>query len=108
MGRLITVLCPSGVRSKGLEMGGEWWDIPNVHTLTVDAKLRVRIPDAKPGQVFAYENRGDGSFTLTEVKVTRKERFPPGSLLKYFTPEKNAEEAALLAGCSLQVEKGRE
>lgn len=36
-------------------------------TLTVDAQKRVRIPDAKPRQVFAYENAG-GVVTLTPVE----------------------------------------
>jgi len=36
-------------------------------TLKADDRKRVQIPDAKPGQVFAYENRGNGSFVLTEV-----------------------------------------
>ncbi len=31
--------------------------------------------------------------------------FPPGSLLKYFTREKNAEELALLAGCVTEPEE---
>ena len=67
--------------------------------ITVDDRKRVRIPDAKPGQVFAYANNGDGSFTLTQVQAEAKERFPRGSLLKYFTPEKDKEEAQILAGC---------
>lgn len=52
-------------------------------TLKADNKRRVAIPDIKPGQVFAFENHGDGSFTLTVVKAERKEPFPPGSLTKY-------------------------
>ena len=67
--------------------------------ITVDDRKRVRIPDAKPGQVFAYANNGDGSFTLTQVQAEAKERFPRGSLLKYFTPEKDKEEAQIFAGC---------
>ena len=70
--------------------------------ITVDDRKRVRIPDAKPGQVFAYANNGDGSFTLTQVQAEAKERFPRGSLLKYFTPEKSKEELAILSGCTLQ------
>ena len=68
-------------------------------TLTADKYKRVRIPDAKPRQVFAYANNGDGSFTLTVVKAERKQAFPRGSLLKYFTPERNKEELERLAGC---------
>jgi hypothetical protein len=59
--------------------------------------------DAKPHQVFAYANNGDGSITLTEVKAERKARFPRGSLLKYFTGEagreRNERETAIASGC---------
>ena len=68
-------------------------------TLTVDAQKRVRIPDAKPRHVFAYENHGDGIITLTAVRAQSKERFSRGSLLKYFTPDKDKEEALLFSGC---------
>ena len=36
-------------------------------TLTADSAKRVRIPDAKPHQVYAYECT-DGRVTLTPVK----------------------------------------
>ena len=71
-----------------------------MHTVTTDKYKRVRLPDAKPQQVFAYANTGDGSITLTPVKVEKKERFPRGSPLKYFTPERNKEELERLSGCS--------
>lgn len=35
--------------------------------LTVDDRQRVRLPHAKPGQVFAYEPDSDGSITLVPV-----------------------------------------
>jgi hypothetical protein len=41
-------------------------------TLRAHKCKRVRIPDAKPQQVFIYANNGDGSFTLTIVKAERK------------------------------------
>ena len=72
-------------------------------TLTADDQKRVRIPDAKPRQVFACENHGDGRFTLTLVKAQVQERFPPGRLKKYVTPQSDKEMLALLKGCSLQV-----
>ena len=72
-------------------------------TVKVDAHKRIRIADLKPGQVLAYTANGDDSFTLTLVKAEAKVAFPPGSLVKYFTREKNREELALLAGCSLEV-----
>lgn len=74
-----------------------------MQTLKADAKKRVCIPDAKPHQVFAYTNSGDGSFTLTVVKAERKPAFPRGSLLKYFSGElgrkRDAEETAIASGC---------
>ena len=80
------------------------WEFTTVKTLTVDDQKRIRIPDAKPRQVFAYSNNGDGTLTLTLVKAEAREPFPRGSLLKYFTPEKNREELALLSGCTLEHE----
>jgi hypothetical protein len=74
-----------------------------MQTVKADSKRRVRLPDAKPQQVFAYSNNGDGSFTLTLVKAERKPAFPRGSLLKYFTARKNKEELERLPVCSLEV-----
>jgi hypothetical protein len=74
-----------------------------MHTIVADDKKRVRIPDIKPGQVFAYEHDGK-TITLTEVvKKEAKEPFPRGSLLKYLTPKRNREQLALQSGCSLEV-----
>jgi hypothetical protein len=36
-------------------------------TLTVDDRQRVRLPQVKPGQVFAYEPDSDGSIKLVPV-----------------------------------------
>lgn len=38
-------------------------------TLKADDYQRVRIPDALPRQVFAYQPETDGSFHLIPVKV---------------------------------------
>jgi hypothetical protein len=70
-----------------------------VHTITADSTQRVRIPDAKPGQVFAYNHNGDGSVTLTPVKDEAKEPFPEGSLKYLVTEESNAEMLAIHRGC---------
>jgi hypothetical protein len=66
-----------------------------------DKQQRVRLPDAKPGQVFAYADNGNGSFTLTLVKAETTEPFPPGSLLKYMTKERDAEMSALAKGMKM-------
>ena len=42
-------------------------------TLKLDGQKRIRLPDFKPGQVFAYELDGKGAVTLTPVvKVETK------------------------------------
>ena len=47
---------------------------------------------------------GDGSISLKPVKTATKERFPKGSLTKYFTGklgrERNELETELLKGCA--------
>ena len=63
----------------------------------------MRIPDAKPRQVFAYENNGQGTITLRLVRAKLKERFPPGSLKKYITAQSDKEMLELLKGCSLAL-----
>ncbi len=78
------------------------WEIPTMKTLTVDAHKRIRIPDARPRQVFAYENHGNGTLTLTEVKTKAQEPFPPGYDFG-ITDEFNRELAALAKGSSLQL-----
>ena len=88
---------------KGLDPAAKQREITAMHTVTADKYKRVRLPDAEPQQVFAYANAGNGSIMLTPVKAERKEAFPRGSLLKYFTPERNKEELERLPGCSLEV-----
>lgn len=78
---------------------GHQWEFTIMKTLTVDDQKRIRIPNAKPRQIFAYTANPDGIITLVPVKSERKEMFPRGSLLKYFTPKKDKEEAILLSGC---------
>jgi len=72
-------------------------------TLRVDSSNRIRLPDARPKQVFSYENHGNGIITLTQVKARSKPAFPKGSLTKYFSGklgrERDQLETALLRGC---------
>jgi hypothetical protein len=86
----------------GLEIRSKIWEIPIMKTLTADSAKRVRIPDAKPHQVFSYENHGNGTITLTVVKAEAKQKFPRGSLTKYFTGklgrERDELELSLLKG----------
>ena len=80
------------------------WEIPRMTTLTVDDRKRVRIPTAKPKQVFSFQPNADGSVLLVPVQEKEPtELFPPGSLLKYFSGElgrrRNERDASLLSGC---------
>jgi hypothetical protein len=60
-------------------------------TLKADNRRRVQLPDAKPGQIFAYTPNGDGTVTLTLVKAEAAEPFPEGSLKHLVTPERDKE-----------------
>ena len=77
-----------------------------MNATTLDKKRRMTLPESvceaaglKPNdqvewRVEAGELRGR---LLTAQKPN--EAFPPGSLLKYFTPERDKEELAILSGC---------
>jgi hypothetical protein len=38
-------------------------------TVKADSKKRIVVPDAKPGDIFAYEDCGNGHFHLVRLKV---------------------------------------
>ena len=78
--------------------------VSGMKTLIVDDQKRVKIPDAKPRQIFACETDGRGSWVLTLVRAKPQEPFPKGSLSKYFNRAKNKQELELLEGCSVEVE----
>jgi hypothetical protein len=52
---------------KKLDLGHAQWEFPQMKTLTVDDRQRVRLPKAKAGQVFAYEPNLDGTIRLVPV-----------------------------------------
>ncbi len=54
--------------------------------LIADNYKRVRIPDAKPHQVFAYDNNGHGTLTLTEVRKVKPSAALAGAV-RPFTKE---------------------
>ena len=86
-------------RPKGFDQAPKSREIAHVHTVIAEKYKRVRLPDAKPKQVFAYANSGE-TITLTPVKANKaKPRFPRGSLLKYLAPERDKEQLAVLSGC---------
>jgi 3-methyladenine DNA glycosylase Mpg len=55
-----------------------------VDTVKVDSAKRVRLPDAKPGQVFAYSADGKGRIVLLEVQT--KAGTPEPLLIEGFKP----------------------
>jgi bifunctional DNA-binding transcriptional regulator/antitoxin component of YhaV-PrlF toxin-antitoxin module len=77
-----------------------------MNATVIDKKRRMTLPESvceaaglKPNdqvewRVEAGEIRGR---RLVAQKL--KEAFPPGSLLKYFTPERDKEELSILSGC---------
>ncbi len=61
-------------------------------TIKADSKKRVVVPDARPGDVFAYEDLGNGHFHLVRLNMpdppkrkTRKQvrKALAGSRLKF-------------------------
>jgi hypothetical protein len=64
------------LRPKDLEKTIQLWEIPRMVTAKADNRQRIRIPDIKPGQVFAVENQGNGVIRLTEVKPVDLKRPP--------------------------------
>ena len=50
------------------------WDFPQVKTIKADERGRVVLPGIKGGQVFAFDNAGNGVLTLTEVKPVEPKR----------------------------------
>jgi hypothetical protein len=44
------------------------WDYFTM-TIRTDSKKRVVMPDAHPGDVFAYEDRGNGHFRLVRLNT---------------------------------------
>ena len=79
------------------------WEFTTMKTLTVDAHKRIRLAESKPGQVYSAHPNPDGSVLLVPVREVTKERFPRGSLLKYFTgelgQERNKRDLEILSGC---------
>jgi hypothetical protein len=53
-----------------------------VKTLTVDDRRRIRLPQVKPGQVFAYEPNSDGTIKLVPVIPKAGQRCVVAKLVK--------------------------
>jgi hypothetical protein len=47
---------------------GQMWDHPTM-TIRADSRKRVVVPDAQPGDVFDYEDLGNGHFQLVRLNM---------------------------------------
>jgi hypothetical protein len=70
------------ILAKNLEKCKNMEDNPRMVTLKADNRSRVKLPDAKPGQVFIYESSGKDQFVLTLVKKREPEPVREVKLIK--------------------------
>jgi bifunctional DNA-binding transcriptional regulator/antitoxin component of YhaV-PrlF toxin-antitoxin module len=81
-------------------------DDPSMSATIIDKKHRMTLPQSicsavglKPNDQVEWRVE-DGEIRGRKLVARKsKEAFPPGSLLKYFTPERDEEELAILSGC---------
>ncbi len=72
----------------------------------VREEFQITLPqDVREAAGLKVNDQVDWRFEGGEIRGRKlvsekpKEMFPPGSLLKYFTPEKDEEERRILSGC---------
>jgi hypothetical protein len=53
---------------KALDRESVLWDIPTMSTSTADARKRVVLPRARPGEVYAIEQQAEGRFLVTRLE----------------------------------------
>jgi bifunctional DNA-binding transcriptional regulator/antitoxin component of YhaV-PrlF toxin-antitoxin module len=89
-----------------LEAGTLLRDNPSMTATIIDKKHRMTLPESicaaaglKPNDQVEWRVEGGEIRGRKLVAEKPREAFPPGSLLKYFTPERNKEEMAILSGC---------
>ena len=77
----------------------------------IDKKHRMTLPESicaaaglKPNDQVEWRVEEGEIRGRQLVAQMPKEAFPPGSLLKYFTPERDKEELAILSGCVKEPE----
>ncbi len=91
---------------KELEVEAVWRDNPSMQATIIDKKRRMTIPEAvceavglKPHDQVEWRVEGGEIRGRRLVPQKPKEVFPPGSLVKYFTPQRDKDELAILSGC---------
>jgi antitoxin component of MazEF toxin-antitoxin module len=77
-----------------------------MNATVMDKKRRMTLPEAvcqavglKPNDQVEWRVEAGEIRGRRLVAQKTNEAFPPGSLLKYFTPERDKEELAILSGC---------
>jgi len=64
----------------GFAFGGLWWENPTMAMSTADAKRRVVLPAARPGDVFDIQSQGEGRLLL--VRLERPKPAPRMSMAR--------------------------
>lgn len=54
--------------SPWIALAGAWWDNPTMPISTVDAKRRVILRTARPGDVFDIQSQGEGRLLLVRLE----------------------------------------
>jgi bifunctional DNA-binding transcriptional regulator/antitoxin component of YhaV-PrlF toxin-antitoxin module len=77
-----------------------------MNATVMDKKRRMTLPESvcqavglKPNDQVEWRVEAGEIRGRRLVAQKPKETFPPGSLLKYFNPERDKEELAILSGC---------
>ena len=96
----------SKVLLKAFAIGTIWRDNPSMNATVIDKKRRMTLPESvcqavglKPHDQVEWRAEAGEIRGRRLVAQKPKEAFPRGSLLKYFTPERDQEELAILSGC---------
>ena len=54
-------------------LAGIWWDNPTMAISTADAKRRIVLPAARPGDVFDIQSQGEGRLLLVRLEPPKPE-----------------------------------
>ena len=78
-----------------------------MNATVIDKKRRMTLPESvceavglKPNDQVEWRVEGGEIRGRRLIAQKPEEAFPPGSLRKYFTPERDKEELAILSGCA--------
>ena len=88
-------------------MTGFLWNNFPMNATVIDKKRRMTLPESVCQEAgLKPHDQVEWRVESGEIRGRRlagrksKEAFPPGSLVKYFTPERDKEELAILSDCA--------